>query len=132
MQNPRRKLDDKCLCLPYVFGSVLACAIKSANVFQELSYSLRGLCLSFPTNNSSSDSKAFLRFIAFSGSLTAVHRACLFFDAKAWPQSQTDLFTCRVTTVLHCEHTFLRCIDLLHSVACTTVFCCGHTFLNLS
>ena len=46
--------------------------------------------LSFLTNNSSSDSKAFLRFIVFSGSPTAVHRAFLFFDAKAWPQSQTD------------------------------------------
>ena len=46
MRNPQRKLDDKCLCLTYVFGSVLACAIKSAHVFQELSYSLRGLCLS--------------------------------------------------------------------------------------
>ena len=32
-QNPRRKLDDKCLCLSYVFSSVLACA-KSAHVFQ--------------------------------------------------------------------------------------------------
>ena len=31
----RRKLDDKCLCLSYVFGSVLACA-KSAHVFQKL------------------------------------------------------------------------------------------------
>ena len=53
-----------------------------------------------------------------------------FFDAKAWPQSQTDLFTC--TTVLHFAHTFLRRIDLLHSIACTTVLHCGHTFLNLS
>ena len=34
-QNLRRKLDDKCLCLSYVFGSVLACA-KSAHVFQKL------------------------------------------------------------------------------------------------
>ena len=79
--------------------------------------------------NSSSDSKAFLRFIAFSGSPTAVHRAFLFFDAKAWPESQTDLFTC--TTVLHCGHTFLRRIDLLHSIACTTVLHCGHTFLYI-
>ena len=70
----------------------------------------RTLSLSFLTNNSSSDSKAFLHFIAFSGSPTAVHRAFLFFDAKAWLQSQTDLFTC--TTVLHCGHTFLRCIAL--------------------
>ena len=116
VQNPRRKLDDKCLYLTYVFGSVLACAIKSAHVIQELSYSLRRtLSLSFVTNNSSSDSKAFLRFIAFSGSPTAVHRAFLFFDAKAWPQSQTDLFTVTCTTVLHCGHTFLRRIDLLHS-----------------
>ena len=56
--------------------------------------SLRTLSLSFLTNNSSSDSKAFLGFTAFSG------RAFLFFNAKAWPQSQTHLFTC--TTVLHC------------------------------
>ena len=26
VQNPQRKLDDKCLCLSYVFSSVLACA----------------------------------------------------------------------------------------------------------
>ena len=37
VHNPRRKLD--------VFGSVLARA-KSAHVFQKLSYSLCGLCLS--------------------------------------------------------------------------------------
>ena len=127
VQNPRRKLDDKCLCLPYVFGSVLTCAI------QELSYSLRGLCLPLSSlnYNSSSDSKAFLRFIAFSGSPTAVHRAFLFFNAKAWPQSQIDLFTVTCTMALHCGHIFLRRIDLLHSVACTTVLHCGHTFLNL-
>ena len=42
------------------------------------------------------------------------HRAqFLFFDAKAWPQSQTDLFT--YTTVLHCGHTFFRRIDLIYS-----------------
>ena len=35
---------------------------------------------------------------------TVVHRAFPFFDAKAWQQSQTDLFMC--TTVLHCGHTF--------------------------
>ena len=46
---------------------------------------------------------------------TAVHRAFLFFDAKACPQSQTDLFTC--TTILHCWHAFLRSIDLLHFIA---------------
>ena len=70
VQNPRRKLDDKCLCLSCVFGSVLACA-KSAHVFQKLSCSLCGLCLWLIT---SSDSKAFLCFIAFSGSPTATHR----------------------------------------------------------
>ena len=55
------------------------------------------------TNNFSSDSKAFLGFVTFSGSSTEVHRAFLFFDAMAWPQSQTDLFM-----VLHCGHTFLK------------------------
>ena len=44
VQNPRHKLDDKCLCLSYVFGFVLVCA-KSVHVFQKLSYSLCGLCL---------------------------------------------------------------------------------------
>ena len=34
VQNPCRKLD-KCLCLSYVFGSVLACA-RSAHRFQKL------------------------------------------------------------------------------------------------
>ena len=76
-------------CLPYVFGSVqslLTC-------FREkLSYSLCGLCLSLSSLilDSYSDSKAFHFFIAFSGSPTAVHHAFLFFDAKAWPQSQAD------------------------------------------
>ena len=62
----------------------------------------------FLTNNSSSKSKAFLHFIAFSGFPTAAHQIFLFFDAKAWPQSQTDLFTC--TMVLHCRHTFFKCV----------------------
>ena len=51
-------------------------------------------------------------------------RAFLSFNVKTWPQSQTDLFTC--TTMLHCGHTFLRCIDLSHSIACTTVLHSGH------
>ena len=56
-------------CLPYVFSSVLACA-KSAHVFQKLSYSLCGLGLSFLTDNSSLDSKAFPSLIVFSDSPT--------------------------------------------------------------
>ena len=104
-----------------VFGSVLACA-KSAHAFLKLSYSLRRLSF---LNNSSSESKAFLCFIAFSGSPTAVHHAFLFFNAKAWPQSQTDLFTCTTK----CGHTFLRCIAL-HCVHYGIH--CDHTFLNLS
>ena len=65
VQNPRRKLDDKCLHLSYVFGSVLACA-KSAHVLQKLRFA------DFVSNNSSSDTKAFLRFVVFSGSPKAV------------------------------------------------------------
>ena len=108
VQNPRCKVD--------VFSSVLACA-KSDLVFQKLLLALRTLSLSFVTifYNSPSDSKAFRRFIAFSGSPTAVHRTFSFFDAKAWPQAQTDLFTC--TMVLHCGYTFLRCIDLTYGIA---------------
>ena len=58
------------------------------------------------------------------GNEATVHCAFLFFDAKAWPQSQTDLFTC--TTVLHCGHTFLRWIHILNSIACTMVLHCGY------
>ena len=57
VQNPRCRVDDKCLCLSYVFDSVLACA-KSAHVFQKLSVLLALRTFSL-TNNSSSDSKAF-------------------------------------------------------------------------
>ena len=62
VQNPRRKLDDNCLCLSYVFDSA-----KSAHVFQKLRFP------DFESNNSSSDTKPFLHFIAVSGSPTAVY-----------------------------------------------------------
>ena len=34
---------------------------------------------------------------------TAVHCAFLFFDAKAWPQSQTDLFKCTMVGIPFCS-----------------------------
>ena len=70
VQNPRCKLDDKYLCLSYVFGSVLASMCK---VCSRVSEALL-LTLLTSSNISSSDSKAFLCYIAFSGSPTAVHR----------------------------------------------------------
>ena len=97
-----------------MFDSVLACAKPAhAHVSEALLPALRTLSLSFLTN-SSADSKAFQHFIVFSGSPTVGHHAFLFFDAKAWPQSQTDLFTC--TTVLHCGNTFLRHIHLIYGI----------------
>ena len=65
VQNPQCKLDDKCLCLSNVFGSVLACA-KFAHVSEAFLLTLQTLTLP--------QTKAFLCFIAFSGSPTAVHR----------------------------------------------------------
>ena len=107
------KRFQKISCLPYVVDSVLACAKPAdACVSEALLPALQTLSLSFLTN-SSSDSKVFQHFIVFSGSPSAVHHAFLFFNVKAWPQSQTDLFMC--TTVLHCGHTFLRCIVLIYS-----------------
>ena len=85
--------------LPYVFDSVLACAKPAhARVSEALLPALQTLSLSYLTN-SSSDSKAFQYFIAFSGSPT-VHRAFLFFNVKAWPQPQTVHFTCTTSTTL--------------------------------
>ena len=69
VKNPRCKLDDKCLCLSCVWFCSCLCKVCS-HVSEAFLLTLRTLSL---TNNSSSDSKAFLRFIAFSGSPTAVH-----------------------------------------------------------
>ena len=97
---------QKLSCLPYVRVWFSSCPCKVCSCLSEaLLLALHTLSLSFLTNIFSSDSKAFLRFILFSGSSTLVHLAFFFFDVKAWPQSQTDLFTC--TTVLHYGHTFL-------------------------
>ena len=85
-----------CLILFLPLQSLLA----HARVSEALLPALQTLSLSFLTK-SSSDSKAFQCFI---GSPTAVHCVFLFFEAKAWPQSQTDLFT--YTTVLHCGQNF--------------------------
>ena len=109
------KIFQKISCLPYVFNSVLACA-KPAHAhvsnFQKHSYLLCRLC--FSLSSLLLPQTVRLYNIAFSGFPTAVHRAFLFFDAKAWPQSQTDLFT--FTTVLHCGYTFLRRIDLMYGI----------------
>ena len=99
---------SEALMLPYVSAiSVLACA-KFAHVFSEaFLLALLTLSLPFLTSNSSSDSKAFLRFIAFCVRLPYRSTPCFFFfNAKAWPQSQTDLFMWAM--VLHCGHTFLK------------------------
>ena len=81
VQNPWRKLG--------VFGSALAPICKvCSRVSEALLLALRTLSLSFVTNNSSSDSKAFLRFIAFSCRLpnsSSYTVLSVFFDAKAWP-----------------------------------------------
>ena len=89
---------------------------------------LSGLCFSLSSLITSSDSKAFLHFIVFSGS--PLYHAFLFFDAKAYGHSHKLTSSCIYTTVLHCEHTFLRHIDPLHSIACTTVLHCGYTYLS--
>ena len=65
VQNPRRKLNDKCLRLPYVFA-VLAwmCNQVCSCASEALLLTLQALSLSFLTNinnNSSSDRKALLR-----------------------------------------------------------------------
>ena len=66
------KMFQKISCLPCVFDSVLACAKPAhACVSEALLPALQTLSLSFLTN-SSSYSKAFQHFIAFSGSPTAV------------------------------------------------------------
>ena len=67
-----------CSCLCKVYSCVS----------DALLLTLQTLSLSFLTNNSSSHSKGFLRFIVFSGSPTAIH---ISFNAKAWPQSKTTV-----------------------------------------
>ena len=55
-----------------------------------LSHLICGVCLSLSSLITLPQTvRLFLGFIVFSGSPTAPHCAFLFFDAKAWPQSQT-------------------------------------------
>ena len=108
---------------------VLTCA-KSAHVFQKLSYSLCGLCLSLSPLITLPQTVRLFYVSLRSQAPQQQYTVLSFSSMRRHGQSQTDLFTC--TTVLHCAHTFLRRIDLLHSIACTTVLHCGHTSLNLS
>ena len=75
-----------------------------SRVSEALLLTLWTLSHSFVTNDSSSDSKAFLRFIAFSAPL----------QQYTVLSSPTNFFMC--TTVFHCGHTFLRCIDLIYGI----------------
>ena len=100
-----------------------------AYAFQKLSYSLCGLCFTLSSLLTLSQTVR-LFYVSLRSQALQQQYTVLSFDAKAWPQSQTDFFTC--TTVLHCAPTSLRRIDLLHSIACIVVLHCGHTFLNLS
>ena len=79
---------------------IYSCLCKvCSHVSEALLLTLWTLSLSFLTNNPSSDCKAFLRFILFSGSPTAVHRAFLFFDVKAWPVTNWPSRALRYYTV---------------------------------
>ena len=91
-----------------------------SHVSEALLLVLWTLSLSFPTNNPSSDSKAFLCFTAFSGSPTAVH--CAFLSSMRRHGHSHKLISSRAPQYYTpSAHTFLRRIDLLHSIACTTV-----------
>ena len=128
MQNPWRKLDDKCLCLPYVFSSVLACAIKSAHVFQELSYSLRGLCLSLSSLITLPQTVR-LFYISLHSQAPQQQYTVLSFSSMRRHGHSHKLTSSRAPRYYTVGIPFS---DALHSVACTTVLYCGHTFLNLS
>ena len=91
VQNPRRKHNRvenygassmKGVYAYHVFGSVLACMCKVCSRASE-TLLLVLLTLSL-TINSSSDSKAFLRFIAFSGSPTAYTIHCMHYGITLW------------------------------------------------
>ena len=82
---------EKLACLPYVFDSVLACAkpahARVSEAFLPALWTLSVFSLTLPQT---------VRLFNVSLLLRLVHRAFLLFDAKAWPQSQTDLFTCTI------------------------------------
>ena len=82
------------------------------HVFQKFSYLLCGLCLSLSSLTLPQTVRLFIISLCSQAPQQQYTVAFLFFNMKAWPQSQTDLFTC--TTVLHCGHTLLTCIDLIY------------------
>ena len=124
VQNPQRKLDDKYLCLSYVFGSVLACICK---VCSRVSEALL-LALLIVSNNSSSDSKAFLRFIAFSGSPTAVHRP---YSITLWAYLSELLVKDshkRLSLTEKQQHRVLKSLN--HTISLH--MCCGEVYGNMA
>ena len=129
VQNPRRKLYDKCLCLSHVFGSVLACNCKvCSRVSEALLLALLSLSL---TNNYSSDSKVFLRCNAFSGSPTAVHcpLRCYAVGIPFWNThrshkrlSSMEKTQCRVLiTHIHYVRVTERYTETLHGITNPTM-----------
>ena len=102
-----------------------------SHVSEALLLALQTLSLSFLTNtcNPSSDSKAFLRFyVSLHSQAPQQQYTVLFFSSMRRHGHSHKLTSSHALRY----YTFLRCIDLLHSIACTTVLYCGHTFLNLS
>ena len=86
-----------------MFGSVLTCA-KSAHVFQKLSYSFCGLCLSLSPLITLPQTVRLFYVLRLPNSSTLCFP---FFDAKAWPQSQTlcaYLSQTHRPIALHCMH----------------------------
>ena len=105
VQNSWRKVPDKCLCLLCVQFCSCPCRVCSRVA---LLLDLQTLSL---TNKSSSDTKAFLCFIVFSGSPTAVHRplhALRYYTVgiPLWTaRSQTSKFD-RKTTIPYAQVTW--------------------------
>ena len=71
VQYPRRKLDDKYLCF-YAYHMCLVLFLPVQSLLMRFRRFVTRFA-DFVSNISSSDTKAFLCFIAFSGSPTAIH-----------------------------------------------------------
>ena len=101
--------------------SVLFLPVQSDHVFQKLSYSLCGTCLSLSSLYSRTLPQTVrlfdvsLRSQAPEQQYTILSFSWVRRHGHRHGQSQTDLFTC--TMVLHCGHTFLRRIDLIYGIA---------------
>ena len=127
MQNPRRKLDDKCFMF-IICVRFCSCLCEVCSHVSEVL--LLALGTSSLTKSSDSKLRAFLRFIAFSGSPTAVHTVYrMHYGITLWAYLSEPLsHKCLVSLTEKPQYRVLKSLD--HTLPLCT--CYGEVYRNIA